>query len=50
MARGLSFPHKLVGGFELPPGSRIAAMRVNLRKVRRYRKRAKREMAKRSPR
>ena len=43
-------PHKLVGGLELPPGSRIAAMRVNLRKVRRFRKRAKREMAKRSPR
>ena len=41
-------PHKLVGGFELPPGSRMAAWRVNVKKVRRYHKRAKRELAKRA--
>src|SRR5205085_1990029 len=39
-------PHKLVGGFELPPG-RIAMLRANLAKVRRYRRVAKRELAKR---
>jgi hypothetical protein len=38
-------PHKLVGGFELPPGSRIANMRLNARKARRYRRIAKRELA-----
>jgi hypothetical protein len=43
-------PHKLVGGFELPPGSRIAAWRLNAKKVRRYHKRAKRELAKRAAR
>jgi hypothetical protein len=37
-------PHKLVGGFELPPG-RIAMVRANLAKVRRYRRIAKRELA-----
>ena len=35
-------PTKLVGGFELPPG-RIAALRANAGKVRRYRKIAKRD-------
>jgi hypothetical protein len=40
-------PHKLVGGFELPPG-RIAAIRANLAKARRFRRVAKRELAKRS--
>jgi hypothetical protein len=39
-------PHRLVGGFELPP-SRIAMLRANLRKVRRFRRIAKRELAKR---
>jgi hypothetical protein len=40
-------PHKLVGGFELPPGSLVSRYRVNLAKMLRYRKRAKRELAKR---
>jgi hypothetical protein len=39
-------PHRLVGGFELPPGL-VARYRANLSKMRRYRRRAKREMAKR---
>lgn len=41
-------PHKLVGGFELPPTSAIARYRLNLAKVRRFRRTAKRELAKRS--
>jgi hypothetical protein len=40
-------PHKLVGGFELPPG-RIAALRANFAKSQRFRKKAKVEHAKRS--
>ena len=40
-------PHKLVGGFELPPGSTLSKYRLNLAKMRRYRKHAKRELAKR---
>ena len=40
-------PHKLVGGFELPPGGRITAIRANLGKARRFRRIAKRELAKR---
>lgn len=40
-------PHKLVGGFELPPGSMLSRYRLNLAKVKRYRKIAKRELAKR---
>jgi hypothetical protein len=39
-------PHKLVGGFEVPQG-RIAMMRANARKVRRFRRTAKRELARR---
>ena len=39
-------PHKLVGGFEVPPG-RIATMRANARKGARFRKIAKRELARR---
>ena len=39
-------PQKLVGGFELPPGP-IARWSGNISKIRRYRKIAKREMAKR---
>jgi hypothetical protein len=39
-------PHKLVGGFELPPGGVIGRMQLNLRKIRRFRKTAKREMKK----
>jgi hypothetical protein len=38
-------PRKLVGGFELPPGSRLQALRQNIAKARRYRKTAKRELA-----
>jgi hypothetical protein len=37
-------PHQLVGGFELPPGSRAAAYRLNARKVLRFRGIAKREL------
>ena len=40
-------PHKLVGGFELPPGSMLSRYRLNFSKMRRYRKIAKRELAKR---
>ena len=38
-------PRKLVGGFELPPGSNFERMRLNARKMMRYRKIAKRELA-----
>ena len=41
-------PHKLVGGFELPPGSALQRVVANFAKVRRFRKTAKRELAKRS--
>jgi Pyridoxamine 5'-phosphate oxidase len=40
-------PHKLVGGFELPPGSLLSRVRFNLGRIRRYRRTAKREMAER---
>jgi pyridoxamine 5'-phosphate oxidase-like protein len=40
-------PHKLVGGFELPPGSLIHRVRLNMKKMRRYRRTAKRELAER---
>jgi hypothetical protein len=40
-------PHMLVGGFELPPGSLVQRLRVNMRKARRYRRTAKRELARR---
>jgi hypothetical protein len=40
-------PHKLVGGFELPPGSLVQRVRLNMKKMRRYRKTAKRELAQR---
>jgi hypothetical protein len=39
-------PHKLVGGFELPRG-RLAMLRANAAKVRRFRRTAKRELARR---
>ena len=38
-------PHKLVGGFELPPGSTIQKYRQNAAKMRRYHRHAKRELA-----
>ena len=40
-------PHKLLGGFELPPGSVISKYKVNFSKMRRFRKVAKRELANR---
>jgi hypothetical protein len=40
-------PHKLVGGFELPPGSLVQRMRLNMKKMRRYHGVAKRELARR---
>jgi hypothetical protein len=43
-------PHKLVGGFELPPGSFAERMRLNFTKTRRFHKVAKRELAKRAER
>ena len=42
-------PHKVVGGFEQPPGSSLARMRLNRQKIKRYRRTAKREMAARRP-
>lgn len=39
-------PHKLVGGFEIPQ-SRLAALRANAAKARRFRRTAKRELARR---
>jgi hypothetical protein len=41
-------PHKLVGGFELPPGSLIERTRFNLKKMVRYHRTAKRELAERA--
>jgi Pyridoxamine 5'-phosphate oxidase len=38
-------PHRLVGGFELPPGSLIRRVRSNLGDIRRYRRTAKQELA-----
>ena len=38
-------PRKLVGGFELPPGGLVARVRLNMKKMRRFRKTAKRELA-----
>ncbi len=39
-------PHKLIGGFELP-GSVVQSYRANARKMLRFRKTAKRELARR---
>jgi hypothetical protein len=39
-------PHRFVGGFEVPP-SRLGMVRANSRKARRYRRTAKRELARR---
>jgi Pyridoxamine 5'-phosphate oxidase len=38
-------PRKLVGGFELPPGGLVSRVRLNMKKMRRFRKVAKRELA-----
>ena len=43
-------PHRLVGGFELPPGSPLAVARLNFSKARRYHRTAKRELARRAKR
>jgi hypothetical protein len=43
-------PHKLVGGFELPPGSLVSRLRLNYKKTQRFRKTAKRELEKRGAR
>jgi Pyridoxamine 5'-phosphate oxidase len=40
-------PHMLVGGFEWPPGSLARRMRLNVRKMRRFRRTAKRELSER---
>jgi hypothetical protein len=40
-------PHRLVGGFEMPPGSALSRYRLNAQKVIRFRRIAKRELAKR---
>jgi hypothetical protein len=40
-------PHKVLGGFELPPGSLVQRYRHNARKMRRFRRTAKRELARR---
>jgi hypothetical protein len=40
-------PHKLVGGFELPPTSSLARYRLNMGKMRRFRRIARRELARR---
>ncbi|HVS28859.1 MAG TPA: pyridoxamine 5'-phosphate oxidase family protein [Solirubrobacteraceae bacterium] len=43
-------PHKLIGGFELPPASMLARYRLNFAKVRRFRAIAKRELRERAAR
>ena len=40
-------PHKLIGGFELPPTSMVARYRLNFQKMRRFRKNARGELARR---
>jgi Pyridoxamine 5'-phosphate oxidase len=40
-------PHKLVGGLELPPGSFYARVQANVGKIRRFRRTARRELARR---
>jgi len=45
--RWLLRPHRLVGGFELPPGG-VAKLKANAKKVRRFRRIAKRELERRS--
>ena len=43
-------PHRLIGGFELPPSSPVARYRLNAAKMWRFRRTAKRELAKRADR
>jgi len=40
-------PHRLIGGFEMPPGSLLARARLNLGKMRRFQATAKRELSRR---
>jgi pyridoxamine 5'-phosphate oxidase-like protein len=40
-------PHKLIGGFEVPPGSALARARLNFRKALRFRRKARDELARR---
>ncbi len=40
-------PHKLVGGFELPPSSMLRRYRLNASKIMRFRKKAKQELRER---
>ena len=40
-------PRKLVGGFELPPGSRLSLLRRNARDIMRYRRIARAELKRR---
>jgi hypothetical protein len=40
-------PHRLIGGFELPPGSMVQNYRLNFGKILRYRKKAKAELRER---
>jgi Pyridoxamine 5'-phosphate oxidase len=40
-------PHRLIGGFELPPGSTFQRYRLNVGRILRYRKRAKAELRRR---
>jgi hypothetical protein len=40
-------PHKLIGGFELPPASMLARYRLNFRKILTFRKKARSELARR---
>jgi hypothetical protein len=40
-------PHRLIGGFEWPPGSLARRLRLNVRKMRRFRRIAKRELTER---
>jgi hypothetical protein len=41
-------PHKLVGGFEMPPGSTLGRYRANMKKTFRFRRIAKRELRRRT--
>ena len=41
-------PHRLVGGFELPPGSKLQQYGANFAKMRRFRRIAKRELERRA--
>jgi hypothetical protein len=43
-------PHKVIGGFELPPTSALARYRLNARKMMRFRKIAKQQLQKRTSR